>query len=128
MFVCLYMHVCEVFVNRCLFKQHILSYFCQIKCAVQMYKTKIRVHSSIFELVLTAEEFEDVKRKGLESGIVKIFLPCDATSTVIGTFKHSVEILSMTPVKSTRPGPGGEVMEQPQAMKFEVNVFVLVIK
>ena len=72
------------------------------ECAVQMYKTKIRVHSSIFEPVLTAEELEDVRRKGLESDIVKVFLPHDATSTVMGTFKHSVEILSVAPVKSTR--------------------------
>ena len=72
--------------------------------------------------MLTAEELEGVRTKALDSAIVKIFLPQDATSTVIGNFKHPVEILNVAPVKSTTPGLSGEGIDQPQAMEHEVNI------
>ena len=92
------------------------------QCTLAAYKCKIRVNNNIFQPLLTAEEFEDVRTKGLDSGVVKIFLPADATSTVIGQFKYPLEILSVAPVKCSRPGPAGEGVDGPQAMEFEVNI------
>ena len=92
------------------------------QCTLQTYKCKVRVHKNIFEPVLTAEEFEDIRRKGINSGVVKIFRPADASSTVISQFKYPVEILSVAPVRYSTPGPAGEGVDDAQAMEFEVNI------
>ena len=88
---------------------------------LQMYKARVRVHNDIFEPVLTATEFDDIRVKGINSDIVKIFLPHDVVSTVIGKYKHPVEILSVEPVKACSVSPGNEAIDQPQTMEFEVR-------
>ena len=117
------MHVCVcVCIFACMSMAHYVREISIIFVEMalpQMYKTRVRVHNNIYEPVLTADEFEDVRQKGLQSDIVNIFLLRDVISTVIGKFKHPVEILSVTPVSSCVSGGG----DQPQAMEFEVTIY-----
>ena len=69
-------------------------------CAdIGLYKVKFRVRNNIFEEVLSAELFEDMRVNGLQSQVVTELRQENAKSVAIGKFQHPVEILFIEPYK-----------------------------
>ena len=81
--------------------------------AGSMYKVKFRVHNHIYEEILSAELFEDMRVNGLCSQVVHELRQDEAKSVAVGQFKHPVELLSIHP-HNEKPN------EQPEQMETEV--------
>ena len=64
-----------------------------------LYKVKFRVNNYIYEEVMSAELFKDMRVNGLKSQVVKEVQQSDALSLAIGTFKHPVEIMYLEPCR-----------------------------
>ena len=62
-----------------------------------LYKVKFCVNNYIYEEVMSAELFEDMRVNGLKSQVVKKVRQSDALSLAIGSFKHPVEIMYLEP-------------------------------
>ena len=56
-----------------------------------LYKVKFRVYNNIYEEVLSAELFEELRVNGIQAQVVKELRPDDVKSVAIGKFKHDVE-------------------------------------
>ena len=82
------------------------------------YKTKMRVYNNIYETVLAAHLFEDVRVRGELSSVIKSLDPAISTSTVVGNFRYPVEILSVKPVEN--PAAGGDAFETAQIIEIKV--------
>ena len=65
--------------------------------AGSLYKVKFCVHNHIYEEILSAELFEDMRVNGLRSQVVHEIRQEEAKSVAIGKFKHPVELLSIHP-------------------------------
>ena len=70
-----------------------------------LYKVKFRVNNYIYEEVMSAEQFEDLRVNGLQAQVVKEVWQTDALSAAVGAFKHDVEIILIEPC-SNRPNEG----------------------
>ena len=66
-----------------------------------LYKVKVHVNNHVYEEVLTADLFEDMRVNGLQSQVVTELQQADATSVAVGKFQHAVEILYIEPYKET---------------------------
>ena len=66
---------------------------------LSLYKVKFRVNNYIYEEVMSAELFEDMRVNGLKSQVVKEVRKHDALSLAVGLFKHAVEIMFIEPCK-----------------------------
>ena len=84
------------------------------------YKTKMRVYNNIYETVLAAHLFEDVRVRGELSSVIKSLDPTTSTSTVVGNFRYPVEILSVEPVGNA--AAGGDGFDSAQVMEIEVII------
>ena len=81
--------------------------------AGSLYKVKFRVHNHIYEEILSAELFEDMRVNGLRSQVVHEIHREEAKSVAIGKFKHPVELLSIHPHIEKQS-------EEPEQMETEV--------
>ena len=86
-----------------------------------LFKTKVRVNNSIYELILAPHLFEDVRVRGESSSVIMNIDSTTAISTVMGKFKHSVEILSVEPYKEQR-----NQVDEAQAMETEVSTVLFI--
>ena len=84
------------------------------------YKTKMRVYNNIYEPVLAAHLFEDVRVRGELSSVIKSLDPTTSTSTVVGNFRYPVEILSVEPVGNA--AAEGDGFDSAQVMEIEVII------
>ena len=64
---------------------------------IGLYKVKFRVRNHIYEEVLSAELFEDMRVNGLQSQVVLELRQENAKSVAVGLFKHPVEMLYIEP-------------------------------
>ena len=65
-----------------------------------LYKIKFRINNYIYEEVLSADMFEDLRIHGLDSDVAKEVRGSDAKSLAVGVFKHPVEIMCVEPYMS----------------------------
>ena len=84
-----------------------------------MYKVKFRVHNYIYEEILSAELFEDMRVNGLRSQVVHEKRQDEAKSVAVGNFKHPVELLSIHPHTENRTAEA-EHMET-EVLKFNMK-------
>ena len=75
----------------------------------QLYKTKVRDHNKIYQVILLQGAFEDLHVNGIASSVVNSLDANTSVAMVIGNFKHPVEILSVHPW--TDIGGGGDVQQ-----------------
>ena len=64
-----------------------------------LYKVKFRVHNYIYEELLTAELFEDMRVNGLQSQVVHEVSQAEAKSLAVGQFKNPVKIMYIEPCR-----------------------------
>ena len=83
-----------------------------------MYKVKFRVHNYIYEEILSAELFEDMRVNGLRSQVVHEIRQDEAKSVAVGNFKHPVELLSIHPHNENRTAES----EQMETEVFRLNM------
>ena len=76
-----------------------------------LYKVKFRVHNYVYEELMTAELFEDMRVNGLQSQVVHEVKQTEAKSLAVGTFEQAVEIMYIEPCRNKEPqSVEGEVM------------------
>ena len=52
----------------------------------QLYKTKVRVHNKIYQVILLQDAFEDLRVNGIASSVVNSLDTNTSVATVIGSF------------------------------------------
>ena len=84
-----------------------------------LYKTKFKVENLVYEEMLNSAQFEELRIHGMDSSVVWTLVRNSFTS-VIGNFKHKVEIMSVIPAVHQ-----DNALDQVQGMEVEVNIFFL---
>ena len=83
-------------------------------CKCRIVQVKFRVHNYIYEEILSAEMFEDMRVNGVNLQVCAELRQEDAKSVAVGQFRHAVEILTIVPCSN----------EVPQQMDVEVKVII----
>ena len=66
-------------------------------CGGNFYKVEFRINNNIYEEMLSADMFEDLRVHGLNSTIAQQVKAEDVVRMTIGKFKYPVEILKIVP-------------------------------
>lgn len=66
-------------------------------CGGNFYKVQFRINNNIYEEMLSADMFEDLRVHGLNSTIAQQVTADDVVRVAIGKFKYPVDILTIVP-------------------------------
>ena len=66
-------------------------------CGGNFYNVQFCIHNNIYEELLSADMFEDLRVHGLQSTIAQNVKEKEAIRVSIGKFKHPVQILNIVP-------------------------------
>ena len=80
---------------------HLIS-VSQMAYGGNLYTVKFRIRNYVYEEVLSADMFEDLRVRGIDSDVAKEVRDSDAKSLAIGVFKNPVEIMIVEPYLSGR--------------------------